>query len=253
VIWGVGYGNIDIGAATAGKLPVVTLPVFLASIAEAVIYFLFSITKKYDQLYQLVRMGNSPSLQNRSAALEGKVLGCVGFGRIGGRVARIALALDMEVLVYDPYIEAAMVEARQLPLVSLEDLLRQSDFVSLHAPLTPETHHMINTDMLALMKPGAYLINVARGALVDEAALYQAIVEGRLAGAALDVFEEEPVSPQNPLLSLNNVWATPHYLGATWEGLAQVASAAQDATLKLIHNEPINYQIVNPEIYGDKR
>jgi phosphoglycerate dehydrogenase-like enzyme len=115
--------------------------------------------------------------------------------------------------------------------------------------LTDENHHMIDGDALAKMRSDAYLINIARGGLVDEAALYRALVEGKIAGAALDTFEVEPVSPDNPLLGLDNVWATPHYLGATWEGLAQVAVAAQDAALRLLRGEHPGYQVVNPEVF----
>jgi len=103
------------------------------------------------------------------------------------------------------------------------------------------------------MRSDAFLINLARGGLVDEQALHHALTQGLIAGAALDTFEVEPVTPDNPLLSLDNVWATPHYLGATWEGLAQLASAAQDAALKLIKNEYPGYQIVNPEIYKEDK
>ena len=248
--WGVGYENIDVDAATERGLPVVILPVFLASMAEAVFCFLFTITKKYERLNALVCAGKRPMLEDRSHTLEDKVLGCVGLGRIGRRVARIALALEMKVLVYDPYLEQAEVDGCDLPLVSLDELLQQAHFVSLHAPLTAGNHHMIDTNALAKMRPDAYLINIARGGLVDEVALYRALIKEQIAGAALDTFEVEPVSPDNPLLGLDNVWATPHYLGATWEGLAQVAAAAQDAALKLLRGEHPGYQVVNPE--GDK-
>jgi D-3-phosphoglycerate dehydrogenase len=249
VKWGVGYDNIDIRAATERGLPVVTLPVFMGSMAEAVFCFLFAITKKYQRLNALTRAGKRPTLYDRSHTLEDKVLGCVGLGRIGRRVARIALALDMQVLVYDPFLERAEVDGRELPLLSLDELLPQAHFVSLHAPLTDENHHMIDASALDKMRPDAYLINIARGGLVDEAALYRALVDGEIAGAALDTFEVEPVSPDNPLLGLENVWATPHYLGATWEGLVQVAAAAQDATIKLLKGEHPGYQVVNPEVF----
>lgn len=252
VVWGVGYDKVDVAAATERGIPVVTLPVFLASMAEAVFYFMLLITKKYNRLNQLIRTGGRPSLHDRGRALEGKMLGCVGLGRIGRRVARIALALDMNILVYDPYLEEAVIAGHTLPLVSLDDLLKQSDFVSLHAPLTVETFHLIDAGALSLMKSEACLINVARGALVDESALYNALVKGKLAGAALDVFETEPVSPENPLLALDNVWATPHYLGSTREGLAQVALAAQDAALKILGGEQPGYNLVNPQIYGEE-
>jgi D-3-phosphoglycerate dehydrogenase len=250
VMWGVGYNNIDLVAATERGLPVVTVPVFLNSVAEAVFCFLMQMTKRYSQLNALVRAGKQPTLDDRSRALEGKTLGSIGLGRIGRRVARIALAFEMKVLVYDPYLSRAEIDGHVLPLVSLPELLQQSHFVSLHAPLTDDTRHLVNAGTLAQMRPEAYLINVARGGLVDETALYTALVEKQIAGAALDTFESEPVSSQHPLLSLENVWATPHYLGATWEGLVQVAAATQDATLKLLRGEPPGYHVVNPEVLG---
>jgi phosphoglycerate dehydrogenase-like enzyme len=250
--WGVGYENIDVAAATELGLPVVILPVFMASMAEAVFCFLLTITKKYHHLNALVRAGKRPTINDRAHTLENKVLGCVGLGRIGRRVARIALAFEMKLVVYDPFINNAVVDGHELPLVSLNELLPQAHFVSLHAPLTSENHHMIDVDALAKMRPDAYLINIARGGLVDEAALYRALVDGQIAGAALDTFEVEPVSPDNPLLGLENVWATPHYLGATWETLEQVAAAAQDAALKLLQGEHPGYQVVNPETFQEK-
>ncbi|MBI9046900.1 MAG: hypothetical protein JEZ06_20610 [Anaerolineaceae bacterium] len=251
VVWGVGYNTIDVSTATKHGIPVITLPVFLGSIAEAVIYFLLAITKKYQHLNTLARTGIRPTLNDRSHALEGKVLGCIGLGRIGFRVARIALAFDMKVLIFDPYLEKAEIDGKEYSLVSLDEVLKQSHFVSLHAPLNLENQHMIDAVALGKMRSDAYLINVARGGLVDESALYQALISGEIAGAALDTFEVEPVSPENPLLSLDNVWATPHYLGATWEGLKQMAAAAQDATLKLMNGEHPGYNIVNPEVFED--
>ncbi|MEA3338304.1 MAG: NAD(P)-dependent oxidoreductase, partial [Chloroflexota bacterium] len=250
--WGVGYENVDVSAATEHGLPIVTLPVFLASVAEAVFCFLFTITKKYQHLNALALAGKRPTIDDRGHTLEGKVLGCVGLGRIGRRVACIALAFEMKVLVYDPYLDKAEVDGRLLPLVSLDELLSQAHFVSLHAPLTAENHHMIDDGALEKMRSDAYLINVARGGLVDEAALYRALIDGQIAGAALDTFEVEPVSPDNPLLGLDNVWATPHYLGATWESLAQVAAAVQDAALKLLQGEHPGYQVVNPEVFEER-
>jgi D-3-phosphoglycerate dehydrogenase len=251
VMWGVGYNNVDMAAATEHGLPVVTVPVFLNSIAEAVFCFLMQLTKKYDRLNALIRSGQQPTINDRGRTLEGKTLGSIGLGRIGRRVARLALAFDMNVLVYDPYLSTAEVDGHALPLVPLPELLQQSHFVSLHAPLTEETRHLINAGSLAQMRSDSYLINVARGGLVDEAALYDALVERQIAGAAVDTFETEPVPPDNRLLGLENVWATPHYLGATWEGLAQVAQATQDAALRLLKGETPGYHVVNPEVLGE--
>src|SRR5258708_6630413 len=137
-----------------------------------------------------------------------------GLGRIGGRVAKIASAIGMKVAAYDPYISTERSAELGVELMpSLEDLLRTSDVVSLHLPATTATRHLINAERLAIMKPGAYLINTARGLLVDETALTETLDSGHLGGAGLDVFEKEPPRPDNPLLGRDNVITTPHVAG----------------------------------------
>ena len=145
--------------------------------------------------------------------LPGKTVGLVGFGEIGRKVAKRLAGFDVNLLAYDPYFKGEAPYG--VKLVGLEELVSSSDFISLHARMMPETHHMINADILAKVKPGAYFINTARSGLVDEKALYDALTDGRLVGAFLDVFEEEPTTADYPLVKLDNVTATPHMAGGS--------------------------------------
>ena len=180
--------------------------------------------------------------------LEGKTLGLIGFGEVGRRVAKRARAFDMRVQVFDPYVTADALAKEGCEKVELKSLLCASDFVSIHAKLTAETTHMLNAERLSMMKPSSILVNTARGEIIDEKALYDALRVKRIAGAALDVFEEDPVKPDNPLLKLDNVTVTPHTAGRSPEverrGYQQVA----EATAKYLRGEEIRRaQIANPK------
>ncbi len=149
--------------------------------------------------------------------LKGKTVGLVGFGRIGQRLAELLAGFHVTILAYDPYINEEAAKARNVTAVDLEELLQRSDIVSLHLPSTKETDHLINADTIRKMKDGAYLINTSRGTLVDETALYEALVSGKLAGAGLDVYEREPVTEDNPLFKLENNVLAPHVAALTYE------------------------------------
>jgi phosphoglycerate dehydrogenase-like enzyme len=152
--------------------------------------------------------------------MAGKLVGIMGIGNIGQKVARRVLAFDAKVQYYDPYLSAANLEqVKQLGAkpVSLEELFRSSDIFTSHAPLTRETHHVVNRERLAMMKPTAILVNMSRGPIVDEAALIEALQQKKIAGAAIDVFEDEPTAPDNPLFKLGNAIVTPHSAGTTWD------------------------------------
>jgi phosphoglycerate dehydrogenase-like enzyme len=180
--------------------------------------------------------------------LAGKTLGLVGFGASGRELARRAAAMEMRVVAFDAQAPAEdelavgfldeFLEAWRLP-----DLLRQSDYVSVHVPLTPETRGLIGAQELALMKPTAILVNVARGAIVDEAALADALREGRLRGAGIDVWAQEPPDPANPLLSLPNVVATPHVAGVTFETSRRRGSAAAENVNRIAEGLPPMYEV----------
>ncbi|MCD6290158.1 MAG: hydroxyacid dehydrogenase, partial [Anaerolineae bacterium] len=179
-----------------------------------------------------------------------RVLGIVGLGRIGRRVAEIcAWGLRMRVIAYDPYVDRAQADALGVTVVeSLDALLEQADFVTLHVALTPETRHLIGERELRHMKPGAYLINASRGPVVDEAALIRALEDGHLAGAALDVFDPEPPSPDNPLLHLDNVVATPHTGSFTDSGVKAMSEGAVRQVLQVLRGERPPF-LLNPEAW----
>jgi phosphoglycerate dehydrogenase-like enzyme len=245
--WGVGYNHIDVAAATARRIPVCINPVFSRSVAEAALTLILALSKRMTQLMHDAHSGRRPLASERGVEIRGKTLGIVGYGRIGDETGELGHRLEMEVIAHDPYLPSD-----RFPVwcrsVTLEALLQTADFVVVAAPLTSETHHLISGPQLALMKPSAYLINIARGPLVDEAALLSALQEGRIAGAGLDVWEEEPVRPNNPLLALDNVIGTPHRLGATWESLQHVCEAIQENVLRVLAGQRPKY-VVNPEVF----
>jgi D-3-phosphoglycerate dehydrogenase len=167
---------------------------------------------------RLTRAGRwQDKLDYNGQGLTGRTLGIVGLGRIGAELARLAAAFDLRLLAFDPWAAAETAAAVKAELTSLDELLRRSDYVAICCALTPETHHLIDAARLAQMKPGAYLVNVARGPIVDQAALTDVLRQRRIAGAGLDVFEREPIDPDDPLLELDNVILAPHALAWTDE------------------------------------
>ena len=253
---GVGVDNIDVEAATRRGVLVMNTPGGNAvSVAEHAIALLLALARRIPQFDAATRAGR---WEKSSAGIEvrGKTLGLVGLGRVGAEVARRARALEMRVGAHDPYISENFARDAGVDLVSLEELLRRADFISLHAALVPATERLINAATLAQMKPGARLINTARGELVDEAALADALRSGRLAGAALDVFAVEPPGA-SPLLGLPNVIATPHVAGSTQEAqeevgvliAQQVRDYLTDGTLR----NAVNLPAISSEQYARLR
>jgi D-3-phosphoglycerate dehydrogenase len=183
-----------------------------------------------------------------SPGLWRSTVGIIGLGRIGKAVARRCRGFDMEILAYDPVQDSEFARQHGVSYVPLEQLLRRSDIVSVHAPHTPQTDNMINRDTLALMKPGAFLINTARGGLVEEGALYEALTTGRLAGAGLDVFKVEP-PVGSPLLKLDNVILSPHIAGSDLPTEVRVADRCIDSIAALARGEnPGSEYLLNPEV-----
>jgi D-3-phosphoglycerate dehydrogenase len=245
--WGVGYNHINVAAATARGIPVCINPVFSRSMAEAALLFILAFSKRLPQLMQDVIVGRSTKQTERGVEIRGKTLGLVGFGRIGRETGELCKRMEMEVTAYDPYLSSSEVPT-WCHLMSLEQLLHIADFVVISAPLTSDTYHLMGSQQFKQMKPSAYLINIARGPLIDEKALVAALDVGQIAGAGLDVWEKEPVKTDNPLLHRDNVIPTPHKIGATWEGLEQVCRAIQTNVFRVLENKP-PFNIVNPEIY----
>ena len=205
--FGVGTDNFDLAAMREQGLEVGVITNH-DSVAEFALTLMLSLLKQLPQLDSAVRVGQWARLP--MCELRGKTVGILGFGRIGRRLAELLRGFGVTLLVSDPYVPEEAVQAAGGQKVSMEQLLRSSDIVSLHLPHTPQTENLICAETLAMMKDGAYLVNTARGALVDEQALWEALTTGKLRGAALDVFRQEPVSQDNPLLALENVVAAPH-------------------------------------------
>lgn len=215
---GTGYNNLDLDACREKGILVCNIPAYSTQrVAHTAIMLLLNLSSSMQKQLSMLAKGNRENftrcLTVDHVEVNGKTLGLVGAGNIGREVIRIAKALDMNILVYT---RTPRPDEDGIHYTSLEEVLKNSDYVSLHCPLTPETRHLINAQTLALMKPSAFLINTARGALIDEPALIKALQAGTIAGAALDVQETEPPVPDNPLYTMENVILTPH-MG--WKGL----------------------------------
>jgi len=214
---GTGVDNIDLEACTKRGIIVFNTPgLNIQSVAEQAIGMTIAVMRKFKQLDILVRSGRWNEGFCGTNELWHKTLGIIGFGNIGRRVAALAEAFGMHILVYDPYTRTRRSKRAAVRFTGLETLMRESDVVSIHCPLTEETEGMIGESELRLMKRAAIIINAARGGIVVEEDLYNALVEGRIAGAGLDVLENEPVN-RHPLFGLDNVLITPHTAGNTFE------------------------------------
>jgi phosphoglycerate dehydrogenase-like enzyme len=210
--FGVGYDSVDVEACTrSGVLLTITPDGVRRPVATSLITLVLALAQKLLVKDRLTRDGRWVERgAHMGLGLTGRVLGLIGLGSIGREAARLAQAFDLRVLAHDPYVTPAEATAVGVELVDLPTLLRTADFVGITCALTPETRHLIDGERLSLMKPTAYLVNVARGPIVDQAALTAALRAGRIQGAALDVFEQEPVDPDDPILRLDNVIVTPH-------------------------------------------
>jgi len=184
---------------------------------------ILSVVRRVAEADRTMRAGEWARSRLRGVQLRERTLGLVGAGRIGSEVANRCRAFGMKVLAYDPYLTSERADDLGLALTSLDEVLTHGDIISLHVPLTEETRHLIDSAALARMKPGTFVVNVSRGGVIDEDALAQALADGHLAGAALDVFESEPLSPESPLLKLANVVLTPHLGASTVEAQELVA------------------------------
>lgn len=252
VRYGVGYDTIDVDAASTHNILVVNIPDFcMPEVANHALALLLDCAKKISRLDRWMRAGGwqggrAPFLAPMGP-IHGETVGLVGFGQIARTFQRRVAALDMHVLAYDPFISQERAAEFGAELVSLEELLRRSDYVSIHVPLMEGTRGLINAEKLTLMKPTAYLINTSRGPVVDEAALIAALQAGQIAGAGLDVFEHEPLATDSPLLRLENVVVTPHtasYADETFRIMfRRVGAEAARALRGQMPNTPVNGQI----------
>jgi D-3-phosphoglycerate dehydrogenase / 2-oxoglutarate reductase len=249
---GVGLDYIPVDVCTELGIPVTFTPdANTESVAEHVIGSMLSLAHRMAPADRAIRNGNwSWRDTNIGLDLFGRTLGIIGFGRIGSRVAEVAdQAFRMKVLVHDPYLPANLSGTRGVTSASLDELLSKSDFVTIHAPLTPETRHLLNSARIGSMKRGAFLINAARGGLVDTEALAKALSTHHLAGAALDVLEDEPPKSDNPLLGLENVLITPHSAALTEEAMSRMGMTAAEDIVRVLRGETA-INVANRSIKG---
>jgi D-3-phosphoglycerate dehydrogenase len=250
---GVGYDAIDVPALSRRKVALMVAGTANSpSVAEQAIFMMMTLAKRGVELHALVKNGKwATRLGALPFDLFGKTLLIVGFGRIGTRTAKRCLAMEMNVLVYDPHKSDTEIKAAGCePVENLEAALPRADFVSLHCPKTPETVGMINAARLKLMKPTAYLVNTARGGIVVESALFDALVAGRLAGAGLDVFEQEPPPFGHSLFELPNVIVAPHVAGVTREALDRMGEQTARNILSALDGAHIRQNDINQDVLG---
>ena len=240
--FGVGYDSVDVAACTDADIALAITPDGVRRpVAVSIITFILALTGKLMVKDKLARQGG-PGFAARGAhmgvGLVGKTLGSLGVGNIGAELFRLAKPFDMTFIAHDPFADKKVADELGIELVSLEDLFRRADILCVNCPLTPETHHIVNAERLALMKPTAYFINTARGPIVDQKALTKVLQENRIAGAGLDVFEQEPTDPDDPLLKLDNIIAAPHALCWTDQCFAGNGAADIKAVLDVMKGQP---------------
>ena len=234
---GIGYDNVDVAAAAERGVVVCNAPEAPSvSTAEHTVALLMAVTKHLRTTTAIADRGEKAPSVGIALELDGRRLGLVGLGRIARRVAAAATALGMEVIAHDPFIQADSVDG--VRLVSLDEVFSESDVVSLHAPGGEATKHLVDASRLAAMRPGAYLVNCARGSLVDQEALLDALDSGQLAGAALDVTEPEPLPEGHPLLGREDVLVTPHVASSTAAGRRRLYEHAIDNALAVLEGRP---------------
>jgi D-3-phosphoglycerate dehydrogenase len=243
---GTGLDSIDIAAATAHNIWVAYVPDYsIDEVSTHAIALLLAQARGLTPLVQATRSGQwNNQLSGPLYRLKGKTLGVVGFGRIGQAAAEKGKGLGLQVIVHDPYLDQAAVARIGVEAVDLETLARQSDFISLHTPLNDATRHFVNADFLRLMKPTAYLINAARGPLIDEDALLQAVRSGQIAGAALDVLTVEPPPPDYPLLHEERILITPHSAWYSEEAKIDLRTRCAEEVVRVLSGQtprsPVN-------------
>ncbi len=247
--FGVGYDNVDLDACTRNGVAVTITPAGVRrAMATTAIAFMLSLAHRVLEKDRITRKGEwSSKLDYMGYQVTGKTLGSIGLGNIARDMFHLADPWDMRRIAFDPYITAPQAAAAGVDLVDLETVLRESDYLVVLCNLTDETRHMINRERLAMMKPSAFLISIARGPIVDETALYEALSTKAIRGAALDVFEQEPPDPANPLFKLDNVIVAPHALAWTEESAMGIGTGVLEAILDVRAGRVPQY-VVNTEV-----
>lgn len=254
---GVGYNNIEIDTATELRLPVLYTPrANFESVAEHTLALIFSLAKKINLLDKEMKINKSwPKSKYVLEELQHKYIGLIGMGRIGFRVIQLLSPLEMQIIVYDPFISENALPSGVKKVDTLKQLVQKVDIVSVHCPLTKETNHLLGEEELSNMKPNAYLVNTARGGIVDETALIKALERGLIAGAALDTFAQEPLSADSPLLKLDNVIVTPHIAGNAQESFVRMGVTAVKLAFQILEGKeggiPVD-NFINREVLEKK-
>ena len=250
---GVGYDAVEVPALSARRVPLMVAGTANStSVAEQAFHLIIALAKLNRHMDDLVRQGkwndrhHAPPME-----LAGKTVLIAGFGRIGTRTARRCAAFEMNVLIFDPYVDAATIKAAGYTAVAdLDAVLGGVDFLCIHCPKNPETIDLFGAKRLAALKKGAFVVNTARGGIINEPALYDALKSGHIAGAGLDVFDVEPAPPTHPLLSLPNVISSPHMAGVTVEAMDAMGRVTAENILSVIDGTPNKGNTINPEVYG---
>lgn len=248
-ILGTGTDNVDLDAATRHKVVVTNTPGFAKeAVAEHALGLMLVVARQICGINARMRKGEWP--RGLMMQLQGKTLGLIGLGAIGGQLARIGRGIGMKSIAWTFHPSPQRAKEYGVRFVSLEELLQSADVISLHLRATPQTHHLIGERQLALMRSSAILVNTARGALIDQKALVEALRERRIAGAGLDVFEQEPLPSDSPLFTLDNVVLTPHNAGMTPETIEKGARMAVDNIMNFLQGNPtyvVNKQVIKGE------
>jgi D-3-phosphoglycerate dehydrogenase len=249
--FGVGYDTVDVPALTDnGVILTITPDGVRRPVASSALAFILMLAHRVVIKDRLVREGRwAERVNHMGTGLSGRVLGSIGVGNIGSELFRLAMPFAMRHLGCDPYVTQQSVAPLGVKLVNLDTLLRESDFVCVNVPLNEQTRHMIGGHQFSLMKPTAFFVNTARGPIVDEKALYQALSKRTIAGAAIDVFEQEPTPVDNPLLKLDNLIVTPHHVCLTDECINTVAASVFSACRDLAHGR-VPRNVVNQQVLG---
>ncbi len=236
VRYGVGVNNIDIQAATECHIIVANTPTYcVEEVSDHAVALLLACVRKIVVLDRIAKEGNWGNILPWPIhRLRGQTLGLIGFGKIARRVAEKLRPFGPDLMAYDPYVPQEIAEGYGVKLVALEELLKESDLISLHPPLTEETRHLLGQKEFKLMKPSAFLVDTSRGGVVSEQALYQALKEGWIAGAGLDVLETEPPAKDDPLLQLDNVIITPHYAASSVESTEDLRREVCEAVVSVL-------------------
>ncbi len=249
--FGVGYDMVDVPALTEhGVLLTITPDGIRRPVATAALTFVLMLAQKVPTKDRLVRQGRwSERVNHMGTGLSGRTLGSVGVGNIGSELFRLATPFQMRHIACDPYVTQESVRPLGVTLVDMDTLFREADFLCVNCPLNEETRQLVGAKQFALMKPTAYFVNTARGPIVNERALYEALAANRIAGAAIDVFEQEPTPPGNPLLALENIIVTPHHVCLTDECINTVTASVFNACRELAHGR-VPRNVVNQQVLG---